>query len=183
MDLIGRIKVAKIEVARRVVTKTFWCRDKNRPTPSGVRSEFDVDEASIMADEIGELLDDLLMPPGEILDDAAATSYRQQLEQFQSVQSERRQARGTRRAIRLFPPGRILHLVKTNEEQNCMVNVAKCITCGMSNAGSLYTPVWIGNGDLNEIVISPTMGTDHFPDRMVDELQGIVQNFSVPQFR
>ena len=119
-----------------------------------------------------------MMPAGSVPDeDAAATSYRQQLEQFQSIQSERRQARGHRRAIRLFPPGKILHLVKTDEEQNCMVNMAKLATCWMSNAGSLYTPVWIGNGDLNEIVISPTMGTDHFPDRMVEELQGIVERF------
>lgn len=180
LDLIGRIKVSKLEVAGKVVTKNLWCRGKTNTSAARVRNEYDPEAAFGMADEIGELLDDLLLPAGEAPPaDAASTSYRQQLERFQSIQSERRVARGTRRAIRLFPPGKILHLVKTDEEDNCMVNVAKCLTCCMSNAGSLYTPVWIGNGDLNEIVISPTMGTDHFPDRMVEELHGIVRNFGV----
>ena len=126
-------------------------------------------------------MDDLLLPAHEVPTTPEATSYRQQLHHFRFIQSERRSTRGIRRTIKLFPPGRILHLVKTDEEQSCMVHVAKCLTCCMSNAGSLYTPVWIGNDDLNEIVVSPTMGTDHFPDRMVDELNGIVQNFGLTQ--
>ena len=32
------------------------------------------------------------------------------------------------------------------------------------------------NDDLNEIVIAPTMGTDHFPDRVCLELEGVAAN-------
>jgi Lipase (class 3) len=184
LDLIGRIRVSKIEVARRVATKTLWCRNKYKAGSRHDRArydEYDVEQGTTSVDELDELLNDLLIPLNDVPTTPEATSYRQQLDQFQSIQSERRSTRGLRRTVRLFPPGRILHLVKTDEEDSCMVHVTKCMTCCMSNAGSLYTPVWIGNGDLDEIVISPTMGTDHFPDRMVVELNGIVQNFGLTQ--
>jgi hypothetical protein len=41
----------------------------------------------------------------------------------------------------------------------------------------VYTPVYIANDDLDEIVVNATMGTDHFIDRMKDELQKISKNF------
>lgn len=177
LDLIGRIRVSKIEVARRVATKNLWCGGKPGASSfEGPRHEWDIEQAAASVDALDELLGDLLLPL-DAHPPTDSTSYRQQLAQFQAVQSERRSSRGTRRAIRMFPPGKILHLVKTTQEANCMIHVAKCVTCCTTNAGSQYTPVWIGNGDLNEIVISPTMGTDHFPNRMVDELEGIVNNF------
>ena len=178
LDLIGRIRVSKIEVARRVATTTLWCRGKEGAPHARAQHEFDIEQAAASVDDLDELLNGLLLPVDE-MPPGNSTSYRQQLAQFQAVQSERRSSRGTRRAIRLFPPGRILHLVKTNQEESCMVHLANCLTCCTTNAGSQYTPVWIGNGDLNEIVISPTMGTDHFPNRMVDELEGVVNSFGL----
>jgi len=132
---------------------------------------------------LNEMLNELLLPLDEMPSDDSPMSYRQQLAQFQAVQSERRRSRGHSRAIRLFPPGKMLHLVKTAQKKSLMVNIAKFITCWTTNAGSQYTPVWIGNGDLNEIVISPTMGTDHFPNRMVDELEGILESYGRRPFR
>jgi hypothetical protein len=187
LELIGRIRVPKIEVARRVAAKNLWCtggQAQERPRP---RNEFDLEQASESVDELDDLLHDLLLPEGAAEEDRQgvvggdddATSYRQQLEQFRAIQAERRNARGDLRSIRLFPPGRILHLVKTDEERSCWIQVAHCVTCCTTNAGSQYTPVWIGNGDLHEIVVSPTMGTDHFPDRMVKELQGIVRDYGL----
>ena len=46
--------------------------------------------------------------------------------------------------------------------------VMKFISCGMSKIGSeVYTPMWASNTqDFHEIVVSPTMGTDHVMDRM-----------------
>jgi len=180
LDLIGRIRVPKVEVARRVATKTLWCDGKKSSSSldAATRQDMDIVQACASVDAIDELLDDILLPVDE-MPPADSTSYREQLEQFQTVQSERRAARGTRRAIRLFPPGRILHLVKTDQEQSCRVQIAKCLTCCTTNAGAQYHPVWIGNGDLNEIVVSPTMGTDHFPNRMVDELHGILQHYGL----
>ena len=179
LDLIGRIRVSKIEVARRVAKKSLWCEGKEDAPQAQARHEYDIEQAAASVEDLDDLLRDLLLPQDEVPPDESGNSYRHQLAQFQTVQSNRRSTRGTRRAIRLFPPGRILHLVKTNQEQSCMVRVANIVTCFTTNAGSQYTPVWIGNGDLNEIVISPTMGTNHFPNRMVDELEGILDNFGL----
>ena len=57
--------------------------------------------------------------------------------------------------------------------------VANCLTCGTTNAGSLYTPVWATNYDFNEIVVSPTMATDHFPNRICLELERVADSFGL----
>jgi hypothetical protein len=72
----------------------------------------------------------------------------------------------------------MIHLLKTGEEGGCGPVLRKAVTCCTSNAGFRYTPVYIANDDLDEIVVSPTMGTDHFVDRMVDELSGLAQEYS-----
>lgn len=55
----------------------------------------------------------------------------------------------------------------------------KCITCCTSNAGFKYTPMWANNDDFNEIVISSTMGTDHFPNRVCIEIERTADSFFV----
>jgi len=72
----------------------------------------------------------------------------------------------------------MIHLLKTGEEGGCAHLVNKCLTCCTSNSGFLYTPVYISNDDLDEIVVNSTMGTDHFIDRMCDELHTISKNYS-----
>ena len=52
-----------------------------------------------------------------------------------------------------------------------------CLSCCTSNSGFRYTPVYIANDDLDEIIVSPTMGTDHFVDRMHDELNGLAKEY------
>lgn len=52
----------------------------------------------------------------------------------------------------LHPPGRLLHLVKTEK--------------GLRGQGS-YTPVWSKPEDFSELVVSSSMFTDHWPTRMV----------------
>ena len=54
----------------------------------------------------------------------------------------------------------------------------KMATCGMTNSGFLYTPVYISNDDLDEIVVGNTMATDHFIDRMVDGLSSLSKEYS-----
>jgi len=186
LELIGRIRVSKIEVARRVASKNLWqlsCTGNESSSEARPHHGYDVERAEASIDDLNEMLNELLLPLDEMPSDDSPMSYRQQLAQFQAVQSERRRSRGHSRAIRLFPPGKMLHLVKTAQKKSLMVNIAKFITCWTTNAGSQYTPVWIGNGDLNEIVISPTMGTDHFPNRMVDELEGILESYGRRPFR
>ena len=63
--------------------------------------------------------------------------------------------------VSLYPPGKIVHLVKTSENlQSLPHKFMKFISCGMSNVGSEYTPMYVGvfshTQDFHEIVVSPT---------------------------
>jgi sn1-specific diacylglycerol lipase len=98
------------------------------------------------------------------------------LEAFKIIQQERRQSRGESRSLRLYPPGRIVHLVKTGECRSMLQTVAKCMTCFTSNAGFSYSPVWGANDDFNEIVVTSTMGTDHFPNRLASILSKLADD-------
>jgi hypothetical protein len=42
-----------------------------------------------------------------------------------------------------------------------------------------YTPVLVNNDDFNEIVVSITMGTDHFPNRMCSTMQKIAADYGI----
>jgi sn1-specific diacylglycerol lipase len=164
LELIGRLKVSKVEVARRFVhTSALW----------GFRlcHEQELDEKEALIDSIKDVLNDQDRIPD--------SEYQRQLARFRSIQEERRLQRGTARSMELYPPGRILHLAKTGERRSCAAGIAKIVTCCMTNAGSEYVPVWINNDDLNEIVVSPTMGTDHFPNRVRDILEDIAEDFGL----
>lgn len=62
--------------------------------------------------------------------------------------------------VKLQLPGRIIHLEKSSAE-NC------CLCLNYYN----YTAVETTNREFSEILISPTMGIEHFPDRYYNELQ------------
>merc|ERR1712194_128209 len=80
--------------------------------------------------------------------------------------------------ISLHPPGKIIHFVKTGEDSIITGNttstcdgtttditpnatnktnicrcIRKCVTCGTTNVGSEYSPIYIHNNDLNEILV------------------------------
>jgi hypothetical protein len=161
LNLIGRVKVPKIEVARRVVEGSGLLGCGKRDLAS--------QELALQS------IDDMLFAEGEIPD----SDYRQQLERFNAIQGERRRTRGTARLIKLLPPGKMVHLVKTGEEFNCLHGLAKCLTCCTTNAGFEYSPMWVDNDDFDEIIVSPTMGTDHFPNRIALMLERVANAYDV----
>ena len=157
LDLIARIKVPKAVVAQRFTEKTFQlCND-------------DYDKDGVYDDDLADVLYD----PEEVPE----TEYHQQLIRFKEIQDERRRQRGAARSIQLYPPGRILHLIKTGEKRSCSAGLAKVITCCTTNIGSTYIPVWVDNDDLNEILVGPRMGTDHFPNRIRAILDEVATTF------
>lgn len=131
--------------------------------------------------ELGDL--DFLIQQNEDMlfraDDIPDSDFLRQLRLFESTQEERRTSRGVSRAISLYPPGKIVHLVKTGQSTKCMHGIAMCLSCGMSNAGSEYTPIRKENDDFNEIEISPTLWTDHFPNRVCIEIEKVANNFGI----
>ena len=161
LQLFGRIKVPKAEVLEHAISGALPCMSS--------RSEENPDV--LVANNA-----QLLHPPGNILPD---NEYARQLERVKEIQTERRKTRAGLRDILLYPPGRICHLVKTGEKKRCGHGLRKCLTCFTTNIGSEYTAVWIENDDLNEIVVSPTLWTDHFPDRVCVEIEGVAKNFGI----
>ncbi len=161
LDLIGRIKIPKMQVA-----KTFVIHGLRK----GVVKESD-DPDSLAVEN-----SDMLHPKDTV---QLQTDFHRQLEKFQAIQSERRQRRGDTRDIALYPPGKICHLVKTGERSTCRDNISKIITCCTSNSGYEYTPVWADNKDFNEIVVSPTMAFDHFPNRVCLEIERVAESFGI----
>ncbi len=151
--MIARVKLSKYEIAKRI----FW---------HGFRRDVNLSL---------QMTEDMLHAPDDIPD----SDFYRQLRRFEMMQQERRSSRGLARSISLYPPGRITHLVKTGQEVGCLHGVAGCITCGASNAGSEYKPVRKKNDDFDEIEISPTLWTDHFPNRVCYEMERIAKSFGI----
>jgi hypothetical protein len=120
-------------------------------------------------------LDDILYEPNEIPD----TPYWQQLQRFKEIQEERRRVRGARRNVKMYPCGKMVHLVKTGEKKYCMQSLVKCLTCFTTNAGFQYNPIWAGNDDFDEIVVSPTMGHDHYINRIRSMMEKTAGDFGI----
>jgi hypothetical protein len=154
--LIARVKVSKYDITKRI----FWY---------GISGEVELGDLDFLIQQN----EDLLYPADSIPD----TEFLQQLRRFESIQQNRRSTRGISREISLYPPGNIIHLVKTGQRKSCTHNLSNCITCGISNSGADYTPVRKENDDFNEIEISPTLWTDHFPNRVCDALEKVAEKF------
>jgi len=160
LDLIGRIKVPKMQVAKTVIV---------RGVRKGITDTEDVHEISKENSSFLYNTEDF----------PARSDFHRQLERFQDIQKRRKESRGEYREVKLYPPGKIVHLVKTGEKSSCMHSMAKCLTCCTSNVGSEYTPLWADNTDFNEILVSPTMGFDHFPNRVCLELEKVANDFGI----
>jgi len=87
----------------------------------------------------------------------APTAYDRQLNHFRVWMSQVNTARPN---FKLDPPGRLLHLIKTHRK---------------FNRTGTYTPVWSDPDDFNEMVISSSMFTDHWPTRTVPILSETLQ--------
>ena len=158
LHLIARVKLSKYEIAQRI----FW---------HGVCGNVELGDLDYLIQQN----EDMLYASDCIPD----SDFARQLQRFESMQQERRSNRGLARSISLFPPGNIVHLVKTGQSKQCLHGFVGFLTCGASNAGSEYTPIQKENDDFNEIVISPTLWTDHFPNRVCTEIERIAKSFGI----
>lgn len=161
LELIGRVKVPKADVARKILPSPKYLCKQNK-------NHDDIDS-------VADLVDSLLFNQEEV----SQSEYSLSVASFKTVQEERRSKRGNIRSIKLYPPGRIVHFTKTGEKRSLMRSAAKCLTCWTTNFGHEYTPIWVNNDDFNEIVISPTMGTDHFPNRLTKTMENLSEEYGL----
>ena len=166
LGLIGRIKVPKVQVAHEVLRGSGFFSGR-------LFLDGDLENDG---DSIQRCLDSVLCEPEDVPQDS---EFQRQLQHFRQIQSDLKLRRGELRAIKMFPPGKMVHVIKTGEKTSCMHGIVNCLTCCTTNFGSEYTPVWVNNDDFNEVVISPTMGTDHFPNRMCDELNRVAHEYDI----
>ena len=182
LKLLGRIKVPKYQIAQTFLSGGIgvalqsivlgsWCC----PTVSTPTTAESLEENEETLEHLATWMDTVLYPLDDELPD---TPYQRQLRDFLQIQQERKKARGTLRQIQMFPPGRIVHIVKTGETSGCCAGFAKCMTCCMSNVGFTYAAAYVHNDQLNEILVSPTMATDHFIDRMCMELETLSKDIT-----
>jgi sn1-specific diacylglycerol lipase len=158
LNLIARVKLSKYDIAKRI----FW---------HGLCGEVELGDLDFLIQQNEDMLYESDCVPD--------SDFMQQLRRFESMQQNRRSTRGASREISLYPPGKIVHLVKTGQSKYCVHSLANCLTCGASNAGSEYTPIRKENDDFNEVEISPTLWTDHFPNRVCIEIERVAARFGV----
>jgi hypothetical protein len=170
LKLIGQLKVPKYQVFGSFFPRQLGSFSENGSDTEGFASP---------GQDLEQALIDLNQNISEIVDDSneSNTLYHSQLQEFFRIQEELKQSRDDSRTLRMFPPGEMIHMVKTGEEGGYANAMRKCLTCCMTNSGFQYTPIYIDNDDLNEIIVSPTMGTDHFVDRMFAELGNMADQF------
>jgi sn1-specific diacylglycerol lipase len=99
------------------------------------------------------------------------STFYEQLADFRS-HSEKRKSERAMLDIPLFPPGKIVHLVKTGETSSCPLS---CKT-GHDNP---YTARWVEASDLGEVIISSHLLDDHHPLHVLNELEQIAATFGL----
>jgi sn1-specific diacylglycerol lipase len=78
---------------------------------------------------------------------------------------------------RMYPPGWLLHLRQVSEMRPCLdtccCNGCFCLSALVGAGTRELVPVWLNQDGLQEVVVSRTMASDHFPDRVVAALRQI----------
>jgi sn1-specific diacylglycerol lipase len=78
-------------------------------------------------------------------------------------------ARPAAQAVQLYPPGRLLHLVRLGRLR------------AANGGGSVYLPRWTTRAQLmSRIVVARNMFTNHFPDKMARELARLSEAIGTP---
>lgn len=100
------------------------------------------------------------------------STFRRELESFHRYQDELAQDQGREFRVKLFPPGRIIHLVKSQESSTSgLLLTAKSVE---------YTPIWAPAEDFAKIQISRSFAADHDPQTVLHQLEIASASFLRP---
>uniref|UniRef100_A0A7R9ZAK0 sn-1-specific diacylglycerol lipase n=1 Tax=Pseudictyota dubia TaxID=2749911 RepID=A0A7R9ZAK0_9STRA len=106
----------------------------------------------------------LLFPVDEIPN---TTEFYAGLETFKAMKKTQRE-HGKAVRVPLFPPGKIMYLVKTNH----------LLALGFRTMKNKYTPQWAEKTDFNEILLAPTVGNDHSVDVVEENLSSLMRSYT-----
>jgi sn1-specific diacylglycerol lipase len=117
-------------------------------------------------------------------DNVPDSQFKQQLDEFHQAQEERRTERGARSKIKLYAPGRIIHLVRTSKDEAttspcCHKCRASCCCCCCGSPKPAYIPKYARCDDFKEIVVATSMGTDHFPNNLAQAIRELGETFGI----
>jgi sn1-specific diacylglycerol lipase len=101
-----------------------------------------------------------------------ASKFSEQLAEFRA-HNKKKKEESPMLDVPLYPPGKIVHLVKTGEKRSCLLS---CKTDGHDNP---YTASWVAASDLSEVIISSHLLNDHDPLNVLNELERIADTFGL----
>eukprot|EP00605_Chrysophyceae_sp_TOSAG23-4_P002276 GSChrysophyteH1.ASY1.ANO1.2521.1 assembled CDS len=140
-----------------------------------------VTKTQIMRTLIEEVdIKDFLYPVGEEPD----SEFKDEVDHFLQQMRIKNEDRG--KVTELVLPGKIIALSKegrglVRESTSAWKTVCKCLSCAFSGfcRNKRYIPEETSREAFSEIVVSPSMAVDHFPDRYVTELENLYKNWMV----
>eukprot|EP00594_Rhizosolenia_setigera_P013870 CAMPEP_0178955914 /NCGR_PEP_ID=MMETSP0789-20121207/9894_1 /TAXON_ID=3005 /ORGANISM="Rhizosolenia setigera, Strain CCMP 1694" /LENGTH=555 /DNA_ID=CAMNT_0020637647 /DNA_START=1041 /DNA_END=2708 /DNA_ORIENTATION=+ len=189
LKLIGQIRVPKIKVFQSVfkneqggqqeeddLDESYYIGDENVASASKFYS--DNDQHQLQLQSATSNSSSMLYPEDEIPND---TEYAIQLKELQRIQIERNNVRELNEQanayVSLYPPGKIIHLVETTTSNSQSSDKKKKKKRQIQTE---YTPIYADNEkDFTEIIISPSMGTDHIPSKMCVVLEQVAEDFGI----
>ena len=113
---------------------------------------------------------DLLYP----LDSIPQSDLLEQIEAFNTKSGSSRAEPSSDFNIPLYPPGKIVHILKSRGESR---RAGMRVSPKTEQHRSLLTAIWADNGDFGEIELASSLLTDHDPTRVHLQLEKLVEIF------
>lgn len=159
LDLVARIKVPKRQVLKMRVTD-----QRLEDLPEGL--------GAFLFDE----------------DDIPESDFSSELTKFKEHLSRCQYDDESSQRIQMFPPGKVVHLVKTSKRERFkemiqgffpLSNILNLLTCNRYVPKVSFTPTWASVDDFNEIIVTKTMVSDHMLDSFADAIGGVADEFGI----
>ena len=109
-------------------------------------------------------------------DSIPPSRFKEQLDEFYERRQEAESVRGIIRAVPLYPPGKIVHLMKATDD---VPKAGCCSSSAIEEQDSPYAARWAHGDDFTEIIISSHFLDDHSSPNVLSELERIAAIFGL----
>ncbi|KAH9255589.1 hypothetical protein BASA81_006419 [Batrachochytrium salamandrivorans] len=126
---------------------------------------------AILSSWYGRPIKQLLYKTDEVPDSEHTRRMQKKIDELATVRST-----GLLDSVRLYAPGKLLHLMKAETLSVPWWSWLCC--CGRRRSKTYYVPMWVDDRcTLDEILLSPTMVSDNFPDTFDSVLKQVVEEY------